>query len=50
MVKQLFNNDILELKQMVKQLLNKVYSLEQSNQEILNKLVSLISNRKPEYR
>ena len=44
------NNDILELKQMVKQLLNKVYSLEQSNQEILNKLVSLISNRKPEYR
>ena len=35
------NNDvIIELKQMVKQLLNKVNSLEQSNQEILNKLNS----------
>jgi len=34
------NNEITELKQMVKQLLNKVSSLEQSNQEILNKLNS----------
>jgi hypothetical protein len=34
------NDDILELKNMVKQLLNKVSSLEQSNQEILNKLNS----------
>jgi prophage antirepressor-like protein len=32
--------EVTELKQMVKQLLNKVSSLEQSNQEILNKLNS----------
>lgn len=34
------NHEITELKQMVKQLLNKVSSLEHSNQEILNKLNS----------
>jgi hypothetical protein len=34
------NDEVYELKQMVKQLLNKVSSLEQSNQEILNKLNS----------
>jgi len=40
-VTQPINSDeITELKQMVKQLLNKVSSLEQSNQEIINKLNS----------
>jgi predicted nuclease with TOPRIM domain len=34
------NDEVSELKQMIKQLLNKVSSLEQSNQEILNKLNS----------
>jgi hypothetical protein len=34
------NDEVYELKQMVKQLLNKVSSLEQSNQEIINKLNS----------
>lgn len=38
-VSQLINNDeITDLKQMIKQLLNKVNSLEQTNQQILNKL------------
>jgi hypothetical protein len=38
-VSQSINNDeITDLKQMVKQLLNKVNSLEQTNQQILNKL------------
>jgi hypothetical protein len=34
------NNEVTELKQMIKHLLNKVSSLEQTNQEILNKLNS----------
>lgn len=34
------DDEITELKQMIKQLLNKVNSLEQSNQEILNKINS----------
>jgi hypothetical protein len=38
--KSINNDEITELKQMVKQLLNKVSSLEQSNQDILNKLNS----------
>jgi predicted nuclease with TOPRIM domain len=40
-ITQTINNDeVSELKQMIKQLLNKVSSLEQSNQEIINKLNS----------
>jgi len=40
-ITQTINNDeVSELKQMIKQLLNKVSSLEQSNQEIMNKLNS----------